>query len=64
MGIHEERYMKNLKRVRGFEEVGSQHLKHSNETTILPVRGDKGSAGIGNLQSPYSSGSSLALLSS
>lgn len=38
-------HMKNLKRVRGFEEVGSQHLKHSNETTILPVRGDKGSAG-------------------
>lgn len=36
--------MKNLKRVRGFEEVEPQFLKHNN-TTILPVRGDKGSAG-------------------
>lgn len=34
-----------IKRLRGFEEVESQFLKHENETTILPVRGDKGSAG-------------------
>lgn len=34
-----------LNRVRGFEEVETQFLKHSNVTTILPVRGDKGSAG-------------------
>lgn len=34
-----------FKRVRGFEEVDKQHLKQPNVTTILPVRGDKGSAG-------------------
>ena len=36
--------MKDIKRVRGFEEVESQFLKHGG-TTILPVRCDKGSAG-------------------
>lgn len=34
-----------LKRKRGFEEVETQFLKHQEATTILPVRGDKGSAG-------------------
>lgn len=34
-----------IKRLRGFEEVEQQHLKLPQVTTILPVRGDKGSAG-------------------
>lgn len=35
----------NLKRVRGFEEVAQEYRKHGGETTILPLRGSKGSAG-------------------
>ena len=34
-----------LQRKRGFEEVDSKFVMHKEETTILPVRGDKGSAG-------------------
>lgn len=34
-----------IKRLRGFEEVEQQHLELPQVTTILPVRGDKGSAG-------------------